>query len=57
MKKSKKRALSMPQEFTGWFILGIIVLIIILLIIFALRGKLSNGIDYFKGFLRFGGRE
>jgi nitrogen fixation protein FixH len=49
-----KRGLSMPQEFTGWFLWGIIILIFIVLIILGLRGKLAENIDYFKGLLRFG---
>lgn len=54
MGKLRKRALSMPQEFTGWFIWAIIILIVLLLVIFILRGKLDNSISYFKSFLRFG---
>jgi nitrogen fixation protein FixH len=49
-----KRGLSMPQEFTGWFMWGIIVLIFIILIVLVLRGKLTENIDFFKSLLRFG---
>jgi nitrogen fixation protein FixH len=54
MLKKSKKALSMPQEFTGWFIWGIIVLVFIFIISMVIRGKLTDGIDYFRGLLRFG---
>ena len=44
----------MPQEFTGWFIWGIIVLIFIAIIIFLLQGKLTENIGFLKGLMRFG---
>jgi|GEM_PF-3422089 len=51
----KKRAFSLPQDFMGWFFLGIGFLIFILIIIFILKEKMWNAIDYFKSFLRFRG--
>ncbi len=49
-----KRGLSLPADFTGWFILGISILVVVIIISLTLKGKLSGGIDYFKSLLRFG---
>ncbi len=49
-----KRGISMPQEFTGWFMWGIIILVFFLMIYLILKGKLTGMIDFIKGALRFG---
>jgi len=49
-----KRGIEFPASFMGWFILGIFILITILIVIMILRGKLTDGIDYFRSLLRFG---
>lgn len=49
-----KRGLSFPQEYTGWFVFGIIVLVFIVLISLVLQGKLTDGIGYVKSLMRFG---
>jgi hypothetical protein len=49
-----KRGVSLPADFTGWFILGIVILVVVILISMTLSGKLSGGLDSFKKILRFG---
>jgi hypothetical protein len=49
-----KRGVSLPADFMGWMILGIVILITVLLISLILRGKLVDGIDYIKSLMRFG---
>lgn len=44
----------MPQEFTGWFLWGIIVLVFIVIIVWVLRERFSENLGYFSSLLRFG---
>jgi hypothetical protein len=48
-----KRA--MEAEFTGWWILGLAILVIVILGILILRGKGNSAIDYIKHLFAFGG--
>ena len=49
-----KRGISMPQEMTGWYLVAIIVLVVIVLSMLVLKGKITNIGEYVRSVLRFG---
>lgn len=48
-----KRKGEMSLEVLGWWLIGLLVLIIIMVAIFILSGKGSNAIDYIKNLFNF----
>jgi hypothetical protein len=50
----KKRKKAMALETLGWWILGAVALIIIILAIIILKGKGSSAVSYIKELFRFG---
>ncbi len=49
-----KRGISLPADFMGWLMLGVFILIVVAVISLGLKGKLSEGVEYVRGLMRFG---
>jgi hypothetical protein len=41
-------------DYSGWFLIGVIAAVVIVIGILTLKGKMSSGISFIKDWLRFG---